>query len=182
MGLALPGQAREAIAAGHAVLITTSTGQSLLPANLVADTWQRRFTHDPTRSSPPPGPSGPSSPPPGSCPPSPNRHGPSCASAASPCTPRTGPHWRCPRRSPTHPGSRNPPRSQAERAGPCDRRRRRAAPVGAGMVSTGVRNEAASDRPVGCRRRSQELPRTHAAEPTAKLATWPYPSQGPARY
>lgn len=48
MGLALPGQAREAIAAGHAVLITTSTGQSLLPANLVADTWQRRFTHDPT--------------------------------------------------------------------------------------------------------------------------------------
>lgn len=48
MGLALPGQVREAIAAGHAVLITTSTGQSLLPANLVADTWQRRFTHDPT--------------------------------------------------------------------------------------------------------------------------------------
>jgi len=48
VGLALPGQAREAIAAGHAVLITTSTGQSLLPANLVADTWQRRFTHDPT--------------------------------------------------------------------------------------------------------------------------------------
>lgn len=48
MGLALPGQAREAIAAGHAALITTSTGRFLLPANLVADTWQSRFAHDPT--------------------------------------------------------------------------------------------------------------------------------------
>lgn len=48
MGLPLPDQAREAIAAGHAVLITTSAGRFLLPANLVADTWQRCFAHDPT--------------------------------------------------------------------------------------------------------------------------------------
>ena len=48
MGLPLPGPACEAIAAGHAVLITTSTGRFLLPANLMADTWQSRFAHDPT--------------------------------------------------------------------------------------------------------------------------------------
>ncbi|PKZ37069.1 hypothetical protein CYJ75_12405 [Kocuria rhizophila] len=48
MGLPLPDQAREAIAAGHAVLITTSAGRFLLPATLVTTTWQERFAHDPT--------------------------------------------------------------------------------------------------------------------------------------
>lgn len=48
MSAPLPPQAREAIAAGHAVLITTSTGRFLLPATLVTTTWQERFAHDPT--------------------------------------------------------------------------------------------------------------------------------------
>lgn len=48
MSVSLPAQAREAVAVGHAVLITTNTGRFLLPANLVTTTWQERFAHDPT--------------------------------------------------------------------------------------------------------------------------------------
>ena len=48
MSLPLPAQAREAVSAGHAVLITTSTGRFLLPATLVTTTWQERFARDPT--------------------------------------------------------------------------------------------------------------------------------------
>ena len=48
MSVSLPAQAREAVAVGHAVLITTNTGRFLLPANLVTTTWQTRFAHDPT--------------------------------------------------------------------------------------------------------------------------------------
>lgn len=124
MGLALPGQAREAIAAGHAALITTSTGQFLLPANLVADTWQSRFARDPTPVITATGAFGDFF---------------TSARELSTVTEQTRAQLRgrgCtvhtadgvalevpPRRLPTHPGPQNPPRPQAERHDPRGRRR-----------------------------------------------------------
>lgn len=201
MGLPLPGPACEAIAAGHAVLITTSTGGSCCRPTSWPTPGRAVSLTTPRQSSPPPGSSGTSSPPPGSCPPSPRRPEANCAGAAAPCTPLTGPYWRCPRRLPTHPGLRNPPRLQAERHDPRGRRRCAAAHrvVLTQMVYTGTRYEAANTRRVGCHWRSHgqtcsaisnnaraskrsHLPRIHSTEPTARLATWPYSSQGSTQY